>query len=86
MRTTQQPDSAWERSYLARAVILASGVWNQPRTLDVPGANLKKVSARYLDPTPYWSKDCLTVGGGNSAAEVGDGAGSRRGKIADGAD
>ncbi len=70
VRTTQQPDAAWERTYLAQAVILASGVWDQPRTLNVPGANLKKVTARYVDPTPYWSKDCLTVGGGNSAAEV----------------
>ncbi len=68
--TVQQPDGAWERTYPARFVILASGVWDQPRTLNVPGADLKKVTARYLDPTPYWSKDCLTVGGGNSAAEV----------------
>ena len=70
VRTQQQPDGAWEREYQARNVILASGVWDQPLTLDIPGANLKKVSARYLDPTPYLWKDCLTVGGGNSAAEV----------------
>jgi len=68
--TVQQPDGAWEAAYTARAVLLASGVWDQPRTLDVPGADLKKVSARYLDPTPYLGRDCLTVGGGNSAAEV----------------
>lgn len=70
LQTIQQPDGAWQRSYRANAVILASGVWDQPLRLDVPGADLKKVSRRYLDPTPYWSKDCLTVGGGNSAAEV----------------
>ncbi len=68
--TVQQPDGAWETSYTARAVLLASGVWDQPRTLSVPGADLKKVSARYVDPTPYLGRDCLTVGGGNSAAEV----------------
>ena len=70
VRTTQQPDGAWEGEYLARNVILASGVWDQPLTLDIPGADLKKVNARYLDPTPYLWKDCLTAGGGNSAAEV----------------
>lgn len=70
LRTTQQPDAAWEKTYQARFVLLASGVWDQPRTLAVPGADLKKVSTHYVDPTPYWSKDCLTVGGGNSAAEV----------------
>jgi thioredoxin reductase (NADPH) len=36
----------------------------------VPGADLKKVTRRYLDPTPYYAKECLVVGGGNSAAEV----------------
>ena len=70
LRTVQQPDGAWEKTYRAKFVLLTNGVWDQPRTLAVPGADLKKVSTRYVDPTPYWSKDCLTVGGGNSAAEV----------------
>jgi thioredoxin reductase (NADPH) len=68
--TRQEPDEAWELQYRARTVILASGVWDQPRTLDVPGAHLKKVRIRYEDPTPYYGKKCLVVGGGNSAAEV----------------
>lgn len=70
LRTLQQPDGAWERDYHARSVLLANGVWDQPCALDVPGADLKKVSRRYLDPTPYYAKECLVVGGGNSAAEV----------------
>ena len=70
VKTLQQPDGAWERDYGARTVLLASGVWDQPCALPVPGADLKKVSRRYLDPTPYYAKECLVVGGGNSAAEV----------------
>lgn len=70
VKTLQQPDGAWERTYRARNVLLASGVWDQPVALPVPGADLKKVSRRYLDPTPYYAKECLVVGGGNSAAEV----------------
>ena len=70
VRTLQEPDGAWEREYSARNVLLASGVWDQPVTLTVPGSELHKVSTRYVDPTPYLWKDCLTVGGGNSAAEV----------------
>jgi thioredoxin reductase (NADPH) len=65
-----QPDEAWTREYRAQSVILASGVWDQPLALTVPGADLKKVSRRYVDPTPYYGKECLVVGGGNSAAEV----------------
>jgi thioredoxin reductase (NADPH) len=70
VQTLQQPDAAWTREYRAQAVLLTSGVWDQPCGLPVPGAELKKVSRRYLDPTPYYGKECLVVGGGNSAAEV----------------
>ena len=68
--TVQEPDAAWTKKYRAEYVLLASGVWGQPNGLSVPGADLKKVSRRYLDPTPYYGKECLVVGGGNSAAEV----------------
>lgn len=68
--TLQQPDAAWTKTYAAKFVLIVSGVWDQPRTLDIPGADLHKVTTHYLDPTPYLNKDCLTVGGGNSAAEV----------------
>lgn len=70
VKTLQQPDEAWRKTYRARSVLLASGVWDQPRRLDAPGAGLKKVTTRYVDPSPYYGRDCLTVGGGNSAAEV----------------
>ncbi len=70
VQTLQQPDGAWTRDYAAQAVLLTSGVWDQPCGLVVPGAGLKKVTRRYLDPTPYYGKQCLVVGGGNSAAEV----------------
>ena len=70
VETVQQPDQAWTKTYTARFVLIASGVWDQPRTLRIPGSELHKVSTQYQDPTPYLSKDCLTIGGGNSAAEV----------------
>ncbi len=70
VETVQQPDKAWTKTYSARFVLIANGVWDQPRSLDIPGADLHKVSTHYLDPTPFLSKDCLTIGGGNSAAEV----------------
>ena len=70
VETVQQPDEAWTKTYPARFVLIVSGVWDQPRSLAVPGVDLHKVSTHYLDPTPFLSKDCLTIGGGNSAAEV----------------
>lgn len=68
--TVQQPDAAWIKTYTAKFVLIVSGVWDQPRTLDILGADLHKVTTHYLDPTPFLNKDCLTIGGGNSAAEV----------------
>ena len=70
VQTVQQPDEAWHKTYTARFALIVSGVWDQPRTLSIPGITLHKVSTNYLDPTPYLGKDCLTIGGGNSAAEV----------------
>jgi len=70
VRTVQQPDEAWQGEYRARHIVLTNGVWDQPCALPVAGATLKKVSRRYVDPTPYCGKRCLVVGGGNSAAEV----------------
>ena len=70
VQTVQQPDAAWTKTYAAKFVMIVNGVWDQPRTLDIPGANLHKVTTHYLDPTPFLGKDCLTIGGGNSAAEV----------------
>lgn len=68
--TVQQPDEAWTKTYTAKFVLIASGVWDQPRSLTIPGVELHKVSTHYGDPTPFLNKDCLTIGGGNSAAEV----------------
>ncbi len=70
VETEQEPDQAWRCRYSTHTVLLASGVWDQPVRLSVPGAELKKVRVRYEDPTPYYGKECLVVGGGNSAAEV----------------
>ncbi len=70
VETVQQPDEAWTKTYSVRFVMIVSGVWDQPRTLSIPGVGLHKVSTHYRDPTPFLNKDCLTIGGGNSAAEV----------------
>ena len=70
VETVQQPDEAWTKTYTAKFVLIANGVWDQPRTLAIPGITLHKVSTHYLDPTPFLNTDCLTIGGGNSAAEV----------------
>ena len=56
--------------FQAKNVILATGYFDNPNTLDVPGANLPKVSYRYKESHFYYGKKVLVIGGGNSAIEA----------------
>ena len=52
----------------ARKVILATGYYDRPIFLNVPGEDLPKVIHYYKEPHPYFNHDVLVVGGKNSAA------------------
>jgi thioredoxin reductase (NADPH) len=54
----------------ARAVALATGYWDNPYRLGVPGADLPWVHCRYLEPYLHFGEDVVVVGAGNSAAEA----------------
>jgi thioredoxin reductase (NADPH) len=56
------------RSYGARKVILATGYYDLPNYLEVPGEELPKVLHYYHDPHPYYDQNVLVIGGKNSAA------------------
>lgn len=53
---------------LARKLIVATGYYDLPNYLNVPGEELSKVMHYYDDPHPYYGMDVLVVGGKNSAA------------------
>ncbi|HET7502104.1 MAG TPA: FAD-dependent oxidoreductase [Kofleriaceae bacterium] len=54
-----------------RKIVLATGVFGQPRRLDgVPGVELPKVSYGYQEPHAMFGLDVAIVGAGNSAAEA----------------
>lgn len=52
----------------ARKLILATGYYDLPNYMDVPGENLPKVTHYYKEPHPYFSSDVLVIGAKNSAA------------------
>lgn len=54
----------------SRAVALATGYWDQPRRLGVPGDELPWVSARYREPWGHVGETVVIVGAGNSACEA----------------
>lgn len=51
-----------------RKVILATGYYDIPNRLGVPGEDLEKVIHYYKEPHPYYDHDVLVVGAKNSAA------------------
>ncbi len=58
------------RSYRADAVVVATGYFDTPNLLEVPGEDLPKVTHYFRDPHLYFNQDVLVVGGGNSAVEA----------------
>lgn len=57
-----------ENLYQCRFVILATGYYDRPNLLNVPGEELPKVTHYYKEPHPFFDQDVLVVGGKNSAA------------------
>jgi thioredoxin reductase (NADPH) len=54
--------------YRARKIVLATGYYDIPNMLNVPGEALDKVIHYYKEPHPYYDHDVLVVGAKNSAA------------------
>jgi thioredoxin reductase (NADPH) len=54
--------------YHARKVVLATGYYDVPNLLNVPGEELEKVLHYYKEPHPYYNHDVAVVGAKNSAA------------------
>ncbi len=54
--------------YSCRKVILATGYYDVPNLLNVPGEDLEKVIHYYKEAHPYYNHDVLVAGAKNSAA------------------
>ena len=54
----------------ARFVILATGFYDNPNELDIPGESLPHVSHYYREPFEHFNQNVIVVGGKNSAVEA----------------
>jgi thioredoxin reductase (NADPH) len=54
----------------ARHVVYATGYFESPNLLGVPGEDLPHVSHFFVEAHPYWRQSVVIVGGGNSAVEA----------------
>ncbi|MEO9965200.1 MAG: YpdA family putative bacillithiol disulfide reductase [Reichenbachiella sp.] len=59
-----------KHSYKAKNLIIATGFYDLPFLLNVPGENLPKVKHYYDEPHPYFGQKIIVVGAANSAVDV----------------
>ena len=59
-----------EAKYHARKIAVATGYYDLPNLLCVPGENLPHVSHYYTEPHSFWKENVVVIGGKNSAAEA----------------
>jgi thioredoxin reductase (NADPH) len=57
-------------TYHSKKIIVATGFYDIPRMLEIPGENLPKVKHYYDDVHYYIKKDVVIVGGANSACDA----------------
>lgn len=55
-------------TYATRKVVVATGYYDLPNFMNIPGEDLPKVHHYYNDPHPYYGLDVVVIGGKNSAA------------------
>ncbi|MCQ4035932.1 YpdA family putative bacillithiol disulfide reductase [Kaistella montana] len=56
--------------YLAKNIIIATGFYDIPNLLNIPGENLPKVKHYYTEPYPYAKQKIVVVGASNSAVDA----------------
>ena len=56
--------------YRSRSIIVATGFYDIPYMLDIPGEDLPKVKHYYDEPHPYFGQNIAVVGAANSAVDV----------------
>ncbi|HLK02923.1 MAG TPA: YpdA family putative bacillithiol disulfide reductase [Candidatus Acidoferrum sp.] len=59
-----------EQKYAGKKVVIATGYYDLPNMLGVPGEELPHVSHYYTEPHEFWNQDVVVIGGRNSAAEA----------------
>jgi thioredoxin reductase (NADPH) len=62
--------SSSRNTYFARAIIVATGFYDLPNLLQVPGEDLPKVHHYYREPHLYFNQKLVVVGAANSAVDV----------------
>jgi thioredoxin reductase (NADPH) len=58
------------KTYLAATVVFATGYYDNPNFLGVPGENLPHVTHYFVEGHPYWRQRVIVIGAGNSSVDA----------------
>ncbi len=64
-----ETESGREERYCAKKIVVATGYYDLPNEMGVPGEHLPHVTHYYTEPHPFWHQDVVVIGGKNSAVE-----------------
>lgn len=59
-----------QQDYQAQHVIIATGYYDQPNYMGIPGEELEKVMHYFKEAHPYFKKNVVVIGGKNSAVDA----------------
>ncbi len=65
-----QTESGGEERYSAKNVVVATGYYDLPNEMGVPGEHQPHVSHYYTEPHEFWNQDVVVIGGKNSSVEA----------------
>ena len=69
-RIATTPAAGGTATYRASNLVVATGYFDSPNRLGIPGEDLPKVAHNYREGHVFYDQDCLVVGGGNSAVDA----------------
>jgi thioredoxin reductase (NADPH) len=64
-----ETESGREERYHGKKIAVATGYYDLPNEMGVPGEHLPHVNHYYTEPHPFWHQDVVVIGGKNSAVE-----------------
>lgn len=59
-----------KQEYMTKYVVIATGYYDNPNYMGVPGEELPKVSHYFKEAHPYFDKDVVVIGGKNSSVDA----------------
>jgi thioredoxin reductase (NADPH) len=68
--TTAQNDRGQTVSFRSKFVALATGYFDNPKYLNIPGEDLPNVSHYYSEGHPFYGRNVTIIGAGSSAADA----------------